>query len=154
MRGKEDAHDYRYFPDPDLLPLVVDDAWVARIKQDLPELPEPRKARFIKDYELSAYDADVLTASRELADYFEACVKLIQKPKLVCNWVTGPLLGLLNAQSESIEDSPVSDEHLAALLQLVADSTISPTVARAWPPRFLIAALSPCQQTHVATPKP
>ena len=130
MRGKEDAHDYRYFPDPDLLPLVVSDDWVARIKQDLPELPDARKERLINDYDLSAYDADVLTASRELADYFEACVKRIQKPKLVSNWVTGPLLGLLNAQSKSIEESPVSHGHLADLLQLVADSTISNNIAK------------------------
>jgi aspartyl-tRNA(Asn)/glutamyl-tRNA(Gln) amidotransferase subunit B len=84
----------------------------------------------IKDYDLSAYDADVLTASRELADYFEACVNLIQAPKLVCNWVTGPLLGLLNAQGKSIENSPVSSENLAGLLQIISDGTISNKIAK------------------------
>jgi aspartyl-tRNA(Asn)/glutamyl-tRNA(Gln) amidotransferase subunit B len=130
MRGKEDAHDYRYFPDPDLLPLVVDDEWVARISQNLPELPEAKKDRFMKAYELSAYDAEVLTSSRELADYFEACVKLIPQPKLVSNWVTGPLLALLNLAGKSIVDSPVSHEYLAELLQLIVDDTISSKIAK------------------------
>jgi len=130
MRGKEDAHDYRYFPDPDLLPLVVDDAWVEHIRQTLPELPDARKARLMTAYELSAYDADVLTSSRELADYFEDCLKLFPQPKLVSNWVTGPLLALLNTAGKNIEDSPVSHQHLAELLQLMADGTISGKIAK------------------------
>jgi aspartyl-tRNA(Asn)/glutamyl-tRNA(Gln) amidotransferase subunit B len=130
MRGKEDAHDYRYFPDPDLLPLVVDDAWITRIRQHLPELPEARKDRLMTTYELSAYDAEVLTSSRELADYFENCVELCPQPKPVSNWVTGPLLALLNTQGKTITDSPVSHENLAALLQLMADGTISNKIAK------------------------
>jgi aspartyl-tRNA(Asn)/glutamyl-tRNA(Gln) amidotransferase subunit B len=130
MRGKEDAHDYRYFPDPDLLPLVVDDAWITRIKQHLPELPEARKDRFMTAYELSAYDAEVLTSSREIADYFEDCLKLFAQPKLVSNWVTGPLLAVLNAEGKDIIDSPVSREHLADLLQLMANGTISNKIAK------------------------
>ena len=125
MRSKEEAHDYRYFPDPDLLPLDIAPEWIEAVRQSLPELPEERRARFIADYELPEYDAGVLTSSRELADFFEDCLKLLNSPKSVGNWIMGPLLGLLNAQDQSIEDSPVTPKNLAGLLQLIDKGTIS-----------------------------
>jgi aspartyl-tRNA(Asn)/glutamyl-tRNA(Gln) amidotransferase subunit B len=130
MRGKEDAHDYRYFPDPDLLPLVIDDAWVESVKDALPELPDDRRDRFISAHGLSNYDASLLTAGRDLADYFETCLEHFNHPKQVSNWVTGPLLGLLNAQAKEISQTPVSPKMLAELLQLIQDGTISTTLAR------------------------
>jgi len=130
MRGKEDAHDYRYFPDPDLLPLVIDDAWLERVRRTLPELPDERRDRFVTAHGLSNYDASLLTAGRELADYFEACLVLFNHPKQVSNWVTGSLLGLLNAQAKNISEAPISPEMLAELLQLIEDGIISTTIAR------------------------
>ena len=130
MRGKEEAHDYRYFPDPDLLPLVIDDAWTQQVKQTLPELPDDRKNRFMVSYVLPAYDAGLLTADRELADYFEACAKKSQQPKQVSNWIMGPLLALLNARGIAISESPVSAEHLARLLQLIDTGKISGKIAK------------------------
>jgi len=130
MRGKEEAHDYRYFPDPDLLPLVIDDAWIDRVRQSLPELPGAKKERFIREYALPPYDAEVLTGSRALADYFEACVRMFPKPKPVSNWIMGSLLRLLNADGISIAASPVSADHLAQLLQLIDQGTISGKIAK------------------------
>ena len=130
MRGKEEAHDYRYFPDPDLLPLVIDDDWIAAVRADLPELPAEKRARFETEYGLPAMDAEVLTAGRELADFFEACVKAFPQPKSVSNWVMGPLLGLLNARNLSVEDSPVSADHLADLLKLMDEGAISGKIAK------------------------
>jgi aspartyl-tRNA(Asn)/glutamyl-tRNA(Gln) amidotransferase subunit B len=130
MRSKEEAHDYRYFPDPDLLPLVIDSQWVERIREALPELPAQRKARFITDFQLSDYDAAVLTANREVADYFEACLDKIPQPKQAANWIMGPLLGLLNAEGKSIEASPISAHDLAGLLQLIDEEVISGKIAK------------------------
>jgi aspartyl-tRNA(Asn)/glutamyl-tRNA(Gln) amidotransferase subunit B len=130
MRGKEEAHDYRYFPDPDLLPLVIDDDWIAAVRADLPELPAERRSRFETEYGLPAMDADVLTSSRKLADFFEDCVRRFPQPKPVSNWVMGPLLGLLHSRNLAIEDSPVSAEHLADLLKLVDEGTISGKIAK------------------------
>jgi len=130
MRSKEEAHDYRYFPDPDLLPLVVDRAWVDAVRQSLPELPVERKARFVSAFDLSEYDAGVLTSSRELADYFEACLDEIRQPKQVANWVMGPLLGLLNAQGLSIDQSPIAARELAGLLKLIDEDVISGKIAK------------------------
>ncbi len=130
MRGKEEAHDYRYFPDPDLLPVVVDDAWIQEIKAGLPELPDEKEDRFIKDLGLSAYDAGVLTADRELADYFEACLAADTAPKTAANWIMGPLMGFLNAAGKTITGSPIAPEHLAALVKLVDDGTISGKIAK------------------------
>lgn len=130
MRGKEEAHDYRYFPDPDLLPLIIDDDWIDAIKQHIPELPDEKKQRFVEKYLLPAYDADFLTSSRELADYFEACVKDYSNPKQVSNWIMGSLMGLLNAQGTSIDRSPVSPGDLARLLRLIDDKIISTTIAK------------------------
>ena len=130
MRGKEEAHDYRYFPDPDLLPLVIDDEWLAQTSDTLPELPDAKKERFVADYGLPLYDAGVLTGSRAVADYFEACLKWCGNPKLVSNWVMGDLIGLLNSKDISIEQSPVSARHLGQLLQQVEDDTISGKIAK------------------------
>ncbi len=130
MRGKEDAHDYRYFPDPDLLPLVIDEGWIDAVRKALPELPNEKKARFMEVYNLPSYDAAFLTSSRELADFFENCVKQFPKPKPVSNWVMGALLGLLNAQGKSIAESPVSSENLARLLKLIDEAVISGKIAK------------------------
>ena len=130
MRSKESAPDYRYFPDPDLLPLVIDEAWIENIKQTLPELPEAKKKRFIAQYDLPAPDADVLTSSRELADYFETCLATFAQPKPVANWIMGSLLGLLNAQGLTIEQTPIAAPDLARLLQLIDDGTISGKIAK------------------------
>jgi len=130
MRGKEEAHDYRYFPDPDLVPLVIDDAWIAATEKDLPELPDQRRARFVEQYILPEYDADVLTAGRDVADYFEACAGGIKNPKLASNWIMGELMGLLNAEGKSIDQSPISAEALAELIGLIEYGVISGKIAK------------------------
>jgi aspartyl-tRNA(Asn)/glutamyl-tRNA(Gln) amidotransferase subunit B len=130
MRGKEEAHDYRYFPDPDLLPLVIDEGWIDRIRQSLPELPAAKKKRFMDAYGLPAYDAGLLTSGRELADYYEACLGFFPHPKPVSNWVMGALLGLLHQQGKNITASPVSPEGLAQLLELVEKGVISGKIAK------------------------
>jgi len=130
MRSKEEAHDYRYFPDPDLLPLVIDDEWIDSIKKNLPELPETKKKRFIKQYGLPSYDAAFLTSDRNLADFFEKCVKTFPDPKQVSNWVMGALSALLNAQGKTISQSPISSENLAELLGLIDKGIISGKIAK------------------------
>jgi aspartyl-tRNA(Asn)/glutamyl-tRNA(Gln) amidotransferase subunit B len=134
MRSKEHAHDYRYFPDPDLLPLELDPAWVARLRESMPELPDAKKARFMKDWGLSAYDAGVLVGEKENADYYEAVVsgspKAGRDPKLAANWMTSELFGLLNKAGTSITDSPVSPAALGGLVDLIADNTISGRIAK------------------------
>lgn len=130
MRGKEEAHDYRYFPDPDLLPLAIDEVWVASARQSLPELPDEKKSRFIQAFDLPEYDADILTSSRELADYFEACVETFSSPKPISNWIMGSLLGLLNAEGKTIDESPVAPHDLARLVQLIEEGVISGKIAK------------------------
>jgi aspartyl-tRNA(Asn)/glutamyl-tRNA(Gln) amidotransferase subunit B len=130
MRSKEEAHDYRYFPDPDLLPLVIDADWIAKVRRDLPELPAQKKKRFVTEYGLPSYDADILTSDRELAEYFENCLQAFHKPKAVSNWIMGSLLGLLNAEGKSIDQAPISATDLAQLLKLVDDGTISGKIAK------------------------
>jgi aspartyl-tRNA(Asn)/glutamyl-tRNA(Gln) amidotransferase subunit B len=130
MRGKEDAHDYRYFPDPDLLPLVIDTAWIERLRTEMPALPAERKTRYMADYGLSAADAAVLTGSRELSDFFEACLTEFDQPKTVANWIMGDLLGLLNARGLEIDASPVSPAALAGLLKLLDAGLISGKIAK------------------------
>ncbi|MBW2515390.1 MAG: Asp-tRNA(Asn)/Glu-tRNA(Gln) amidotransferase subunit GatB [Deltaproteobacteria bacterium] len=131
MRSKEEAHDYRYFPDPDLLPLVIDAGWIEKVRQELPELPAEKKKRFVDTYGLPSYDADILTSDRELAIYFEDCLQEFDRPKMVSNWIMGSLLGLLNAEGKSIDRTPVSAANLAQLLKLVDDETISGKIAKA-----------------------
>ena len=130
MRGKEEAHDYRYFPDPDLLPLVIDDGWIRHIRESLPELPDEKKKRFMAQYGLPSYDADLLTSDQALADYFENCAGIYSHPKQVSNWMMGALLGLLNTLGKSIDESPVGPENLARLLALVDDGVISGKIAK------------------------
>ncbi len=130
MRSKEEAHDYRYFPDPDLLPLVIDREWVDEVQRSLPELPAQRRARFIKDYGLSSTDAGVLTSGRQLADYYEACLENFKHPKQAANWIMGPLLGLLNAEGKSIDQSPISPNGIAGLLQLIDEDVIAGKIAK------------------------
>ena len=130
MRGKEEAHDYRYFPDPDLLPLLIDEGWIEAVRKTLPELPDEKKARFVKQYDLPVYDAELLSSSRELAAFFEDCVGLLPQPKTVSNWVMGPLLGLLNSEGKSIEQSPVSAGDLAGLLALLDKGVVSAKIAK------------------------
>ena len=130
MRGKEEAHDYRYFPDPDLLPLVIDEDWIETIRKNLPELPAEKKMRFVAEHGLPSYDAGVLTSDRDLAEYFENCLQGFNQPKPVSNWIMGSLLGLLNAAGKSIDQSPISAPHLAQLLKLIDDGTISGKIAK------------------------
>lgn len=131
MRAKEEANDYRYFPDPDLLPLEISAATVESIRSSLPELPDAKRRRFIMDYALSAYDAGVLVSTREMADYFEAVVAALGgEPKLCANWITGELAASLNKARLDISDSPVSADSLAALLSRVRDGTISGKIAK------------------------
>ena len=131
MRSKEEANDYRYFPDPDLLPLVIDDAMIEAVRATLPELPDEKAARFVAEHGLSAYDAGVLTASREIADYYETVVKgLGGQPKLAANWVMGDLSGALNKDGLEVGQSRVSAPALAQLLARIGDNTISGKIAK------------------------
>jgi aspartyl-tRNA(Asn)/glutamyl-tRNA(Gln) amidotransferase subunit B len=130
MRGKEEAHDYRYFPDPDLLPLTIEDDWIDRIRRQLPELPDKKRERFVRQYDLPLYDAGVLTSSRELAEYFEACVGQFAEPKHVSNWIMGSLLGHLNARGIPISESKISPENLVKLLELIKKGVISGKIAK------------------------
>ena len=130
MRSKEEAHDYRYFPDPDLLPLVIDDDWIETVRKNLPELPAEKKKRFVADYGLPSYDAEILTSDRNLAEYFENCLQGFNQPKPVSNWIMGSLLGLLNAEGKSIDQAPISAPDLARLLKLIDNGTISGKIAK------------------------
>ncbi len=131
MRSKEDANDYRYFPDPDLLPLEIADSWIDQLKDSLPELPEARRARYITDLGLSAYDAAVLTSAREIADYFENLLELLpDQAKLCANWVMGEISGRLNKEAIEITACPITPAQLAALLSRINDGTISGKAAK------------------------
>jgi aspartyl-tRNA(Asn)/glutamyl-tRNA(Gln) amidotransferase subunit B len=130
MRGKEEAHDYRYFPDPDLVPLVIDGTWIDRVRAELPELPEAKRARFESELELSAYDAEVLAADRNLAAYFEECVPLTGDAKLCANWIMGEISRQLNEENITISAAPVSPGQLAGLLNRISDKTISGKIAK------------------------
>ena len=130
MRSKEVANDYRYFPEPDLLPVVIDDEYIAAVRAQLPELPDARKARFTHDYSLGNYDAGVLVSSRELAEYYEIVATSSDDPKLAANWVSQDLLGLLNKNNWEIADSPIQAERLATLITRIKDNTISGKIAK------------------------
>jgi aspartyl-tRNA(Asn)/glutamyl-tRNA(Gln) amidotransferase subunit B len=131
MRSKEEANDYRYFPDPDLLPVVLDETFIAGVRASLPELPDQKAARFASQYGLSAYDAGVLTASRELASYYEEVAKLVPgEPKLAANWVMGELAAALNKEGLDIGAGKLPAARLAGLLQRIADQTISGKIAK------------------------
>jgi aspartyl-tRNA(Asn)/glutamyl-tRNA(Gln) amidotransferase subunit B len=147
MRSKEFAHDYRYFPEPDLLPLVVDRAWVDEVRATLPELPAPRRERFVRDYQLSTYDADVLTQRKDIADYFEAAIAAGAAPKEMANWVTTELLRIVHDEKLDralvIRDWPVTPTQLARLATLVQSGTINRNTAKALVPRLRGTTLDP-----------
>ena len=128
MRGKEEAHDYRYFPDPDLVPVVIDDAWIERVRSGLPELPDARRQRFVEEFELSEYDASLLTSSRELADYFEAAERLYTNPKKLGNWIGTELLR--DYGPENIGACRITPENLARLLNMIEEGIISGKIAK------------------------
>ena len=130
MRGKEEAHDYRYFPDPDLVPLVISEEWIDAERAALPELPEAKKNRFVKEHGLSDYDAEVLTAERALSEYFDACVTLSKDAKTCANWIMGDVLRKLKETETDINDIPVTPEQLTGLLARIADNTISGKIAK------------------------
>ncbi|MFP6826236.1 MAG: Asp-tRNA(Asn)/Glu-tRNA(Gln) amidotransferase subunit GatB [Pseudohongiellaceae bacterium] len=130
MRSKEVANDYRYFPEPDLLPIVIDEAYIADIRARLPELPDAKKARFCAEYKLGKYDAGVLVSSRELAEYFEIVASGSGDPKLAANWVTGELQGLLNKHNLEVSDSPIQADRLGTLIARIKDETISGKIAK------------------------
>jgi aspartyl-tRNA(Asn)/glutamyl-tRNA(Gln) amidotransferase subunit B len=130
MRSKEEAHDYRYFPEPDLLPLKVDLKMVDKIRKSLPELPEARRERFIKNYQIPEYDAEILTSSKALGDYYERAASLCNDKKVLSNWIMGELIRHLNEEKVEIEDSPISPEKLAGMLKLMDERTISGKMAK------------------------
>jgi aspartyl-tRNA(Asn)/glutamyl-tRNA(Gln) amidotransferase subunit B len=130
MRSKEHAHDYRYFPEPDLVPLNVSEAWLAEIAATVPELPARKRARFLQEYGLREYDAEVLTATRAIAEYYETAATVSGEPKTAANWVMGDLMGLLKAEGKEIGDSPVSARHLGELVGLIAKGGISGKMAK------------------------
>jgi len=130
MRTKEEAHDYRYFPEPDLVPLVIDKIWIEEIRKTLPELPDVKRERFMKGYGLPEYDSDLLTSSRAMADYFEDCLKHYNQPKVVSNWIMGELTSLLNIDNKEIEECPISPEQIADMLRLIDEGVISGKIAK------------------------
>lgn len=130
MRSKEEANDYRYFPDPDLLPLMVTEADKDRVRASMPELPQALQARFESDYKLSSYDANALTSSRALADYYVEAVNAGADAKLVANWVMGGISAKLNSEDKTIADSPVSTAQLALMVKRISDGTISNNAAK------------------------
>ncbi|WP_455220520.1 Asp-tRNA(Asn)/Glu-tRNA(Gln) amidotransferase subunit GatB [Kaarinaea lacus] len=130
MRTKEEANDYRYFPDPDLLPVVIDEHYLNEVRKTLPELPDEKQHRFVKHYGLNATDAGVLTASRDMADYFEVVAKISNEPKLSANWIMGDLLGALNKSNLELAQSPVTAEMLGGMIKRITDNTISGKIAK------------------------
>ncbi len=130
MRGKEEAHDYRYFPDPDLVPLVISSEWLEEVRSNLPELPDAKKARFMSQYDLPDYDAGVLTAEKALATYFEDCVRDFPQAKKVSNWIMSELMRELKKEDQGIETCPVTPPALARLLALVEEGAISGKIAK------------------------
>ena len=149
MRSKESAHDYRYFPDPDLLPLVIDDDWIAEIRASLPELPAGRKARFISDYNLPAYDAELLTGRRDVADYFESAVKAHANPKALSNWIVGDLFRVLKERRLDeplyIAEWPIAAQHLAEMVRLIDQGMISGKIGKTVFEALLDSGRSPQQ---------
>jgi aspartyl-tRNA(Asn)/glutamyl-tRNA(Gln) amidotransferase subunit B len=143
MRSKEEAHDYRYFPEPDLVPLRVSDEWLNGVRAAMPELPASRRARFMGEYGLREYDAAILTATRDLSDYFETAASVSGDPKTAANWVMGDLMGLLKAEGKEIADSPVSARHLGELVALVGKGDISGKLAKEIFPKMFTGGEGP-----------
>jgi aspartyl-tRNA(Asn)/glutamyl-tRNA(Gln) amidotransferase subunit B len=130
MRSKEEAHDYRYFPEPDLVRLHIDEAWKEEIRRSLPELPDARKERYTREFGLSDYDANILIAAKEVADFFEQTVEAGAEPKLASNWIATEILGYLNAEGKELSEIPVTPEHLADMIKLIQEGTISTKIAK------------------------
>ena len=130
MRSKEEAHDYRYFPEPDLVPVKISAETIEEIRKSIPELPDAKRERFAKDYGLPEYDADMLTQSRAMADYFEEATRLSNQPKTVSNWMMGELMRLLNADAKEIDDSPIKPDRLAGLIKMIDNGVISIKIAK------------------------
>jgi aspartyl-tRNA(Asn)/glutamyl-tRNA(Gln) amidotransferase subunit B len=130
MRGKEEAHDYRYFPDPDLIPIVISEEWIDSVKKTLPELPMEKRERFVREYDIPPYDAGVLTATRVLADYYEETATCSGKPKIASNWIMGDFLGHLKESKLDVTVSPIQPKDLGALITLIEDGTISGKMAK------------------------
>jgi aspartyl-tRNA(Asn)/glutamyl-tRNA(Gln) amidotransferase subunit B len=130
MRGKEEAHDYRYFPDPDLVPVNIDESWIGQIRESLPELPSEKRERFVKQYSIPDYDAAILTSTKPLAMYYEEVVRLFSEPKTVSNWIMGDLLRELKGDEREIGQCPVTPLHLAEMLSMMKDGTISGKIAK------------------------
>jgi len=130
MRGKEEAHDYRYFPDPDLVPLRIDEKWIEEIRRTLPELPDEKKERFVRQYEIPEYDAEILTSTKAMATYYEECVRLFPEPKTVSNWMMGDLLRELKRDEREIDQCPVTPQHLFEMLEMIKEGTISGKIAK------------------------
>jgi aspartyl-tRNA(Asn)/glutamyl-tRNA(Gln) amidotransferase subunit B len=130
MRGKEEAHDYRYFPDPDLVPLKVEEDWIEKIRTNLPELPDQKRERFIRQYQIPEYDAEILTSTRAMANYFEECVRFFREPKIVSNWMMGDLLRELKRDEREIDQCPVTPKHLSEMLSMLKEGTISGKIAK------------------------
>ncbi len=143
MRGKEEAHDYRYFPEPDLLPLIIDDKWIEDIRKGLPELPFEKIERFLKEYNLPRYDVEILVSDRSLASYFEDTVMLFPEPKTVSNWIMTELLRELKARNLEAKDAPISPANLAELLTLIKDGTISIKIGKEIFPELCSTGASP-----------
>ena len=130
MRSKEEAHDYRYFPEPDLVPIVINETWLEEVRQLIPELPDQKRERFIKEYQIPGYDAEVLTTSRALARYYEETVSLGSQPKIASNWIMGDLMRELNSNNCAIENCPITATELTGLLQLIDKGTLSGKMAK------------------------
>ena len=143
MRSKEEAHDYRYFPDPDLVPILVENDWVEKLRRELPELPIAKRERFIKDYSIPEYDAGVLTADKALAQYYEDVVKICDKPKQASNWVMGDVLRFLNEDKLDIRKCPITARALAEMITLIEEGTISGKMAKEIFPEMYKTGLPP-----------
>ncbi len=130
MRGKEEAHDYRYFPDPDLVPVKIDESWIEQIRESLPELPSEKRERFIKQYSIPEYDAAIITSTKPLSMYYEEAVRLFPEPKTVSNWIMGDLLRELKRDEREIDQCPVTPLHLAEMLSMIKEGTISGKIAK------------------------
>lgn len=130
MRSKEEAHDYRYFPEPDLVRLHIDADWKERVRATIPELPDARQARYTKEYGLSNYDAGLLTASKVIADFFDQTVEAGAEPKAAANWIASELLGYLNAHDKELADTHITPQGLAGMIGLIQDGTISTKIAK------------------------
>jgi len=143
MRSKEHAHDYRYFPEPDLIPLQISEAWLARVRERMPELPASRRKRFVESYGLREYDADVLTATREISEYFEKVTSSSGDPRAAANWVMGDLAGLLKQEGKEIAESPVTSENLGRLVRLIAEGKISGKLAKEIFPKMFASGDAP-----------